>query len=335
MSEKKYIRLLNIVFLFFIESLNLMAQDSQFSQYYAAPLHLSPSFAGSTNGGRVVGIYRMQWPFIKIYNTTSFSVDLNMPLISSGIGLMAYNELAGTSNLQRTSIAGCYTYNFPVTKKISVRAGVIGSYNRVGFNFKKLTFGDEIYYELPETQEVIPIQNKGYFDAGASVMGLMRIYWLGVTLDHLLTPDESLTGYSSDIPVKLRVFGGGKIDLNGRIGRDNEKSIAYSFLYRAQGKFDQFDLGCYYMKVPLIIGLWYRGLPGIKNNPENSINHDALIFLIGYRRKHYGITYSYDISVSRLYLSGGAHEISFQYLFWQDRQVKKRDKRVIVPCPRF
>lgn len=38
------------------------AQGPQFSQFYAAPLTLSPSFAGSTHGSRMVMNYRNQWP---------------------------------------------------------------------------------------------------------------------------------------------------------------------------------------------------------------------------------------------------------------------------------
>lgn len=335
--SKIYIIQIKIVFFFFVVVLPLFcnAQDSQFSQYYAAPLHLSPAFAGSTNGGRAVGIYRLQWPFIKSYHTSALSVDYNFPLINSGVGLMAYNEIAGTSFLQRTVVAGNYAYGFSITKKLSMRAGIAGSYNRIGFNFNALTFGDQMYFDLEKTQEEVPVSGRGYFDAAASAMALTQKYWLGVSVFHLLTPNESFMSNTASVPIKALVFGGGKIDLNGRIGRDNEKSITYGFLYRAQDKFDQLDLGAYYMKIPLVLGVWYRGIPGIKTTPDNNINHDAFVFIIGYRRKYYGISYSYDLSISRLYLSGGAHEITLQYLFLQDRQVKKRDRRVVVPCPRF
>ena len=37
-------------------------QDPQFTQFYANPLYLAPSFAGATKQHRAAGSFRDQWP---------------------------------------------------------------------------------------------------------------------------------------------------------------------------------------------------------------------------------------------------------------------------------
>ena len=70
------------------------AQDQHFSQFYANPLYLSPSLAGSTDGSRLVLNYRNQWPAIsEAFSTviTSYSIHytklyevIDQPIASAG-----------------------------------------------------------------------------------------------------------------------------------------------------------------------------------------------------------------------------------------------------------
>jgi hypothetical protein len=57
--------------------------------------------------------------------------------------------------------------------------------------------------------------------------------------------------------------------------------------------------------------------------------------MVGYNFKGLAVGYSYDFVISSLTLkSGGAHEISINYLFGKEaKQPKKRGKR--LPCPGF
>ena len=53
----------------------LSAQIIQFSQYYAAPLFLAPSYAGVCNGSRISANYRNQWPEVGAFNTYAVAYD--------------------------------------------------------------------------------------------------------------------------------------------------------------------------------------------------------------------------------------------------------------------
>jgi len=318
----------------------LSAQDAQFSQYYAAPLHLSPSFSGAQGGGRIVLNHRIQWPIMSVpYNTFSLSADYNLINFNSGVGLLLVNELAGTPDLYRTKVGAQYAYNVGLNKQWNLRPAVELSYSFMGFmNSKDLVFGDQIFFNRPttETTEEPVVNSINYPDAGASVLAFSAKYWFGTTVSHLMRPNVSVFDNEDKLPMKYLVYGGGKVDLNGRLGRKNEESLFYSFLYRSQGKADQLDLGAYWYKLPLIVGIWYRGMPLFKNAPDNALNHDAITFIVGYRLQEIGVAYSYDATISRLVINtGGTHEVSAVFLFNQKQRRKKRAKRVIVPCPRF
>jgi hypothetical protein len=84
--------------------------------------------------------------------------------------------------------------------------------------------------------------------------------------------------------------------------------------YKNQGSFDQLDIGAEFYFEPLIIGLWYRGLPTKYNLP----NSESLIGLLGVEfDSGLDFGYSYDFSISKLgqRVSGGAHEVSVRYVF--------------------
>ena len=60
-----------------------LAQDPQFTQFYANPLYLNPAFAGSTRCPRVGLNYRNQWPSLnKAYITESASYDQHFDAIA-------------------------------------------------------------------------------------------------------------------------------------------------------------------------------------------------------------------------------------------------------------
>ncbi len=313
------------------------AQDPQFSQFYANPLYLAPSFAGLTEGSRLGANYRNQWPQLPgKFVTYTFSYDHWFDQYNSGAGILFMQDMAGSGNLRTTNIGVQYSYDFPINPEWQMRPGVHFFYTERAIDFDKLIFSDQISPDgqRPTTIEIPPLSRRGGVDFSTSAMVYSEDYWFGFAVDHLLRPNHSLYEFDGPdaenayIPIKYSVFGGTKFTRGGRTIRRLEESLQLAFLYRQQGPFNQLDLGMYWYRNPLVVGAWYRGLPGISSGGQ-----DAVIFLVGYKIDQFNIGYSFDFPVSRLLGStGGAHEISITYS-WTSIRIPRQPR--MVPCPEF
>ena len=309
-----------------------IAQDSQFSQFYASPLYLAPSFAGSTDGDRVSTNYRSQWPSIsKAFQTYSLSYDHYFPHLKSGVGLLLYREQAGSGNLSTTNIGLVYSYKFRFRSGWRVSPGLSFFYTQRSLDFNSLHFEDELRTDQTTgTSELQILDKKTDIDASFSVLAFNKNYWFGFSWDRILQPNRSLTGDIVQDPYKFSIYGGTKFKIFDRYNWSSGQSISPSFLFKMQDTYTQLDLGLYWYQMPLVIGIWYRGIPVFKDLRSN----DALAFLVGFKIDQISIGYSYDITISKLVgFTGGAHEISINYLFKQG--VTKRSKRKMIPCPNF
>jgi hypothetical protein len=87
----------------------------------------------------------------------------------------------------------------------------------------------------------------------------------------------------------------------------------------------------YYLKDPLIFGLWYRGIPFTTSQAG-----DAVIGLVGIKTNKLHIGYSYDFTISNLISStAGAHEITLVYEFSVIQGQSQKRKYRAIPCPEF
>ncbi|MEM8895922.1 MAG: PorP/SprF family type IX secretion system membrane protein, partial [Bacteroidota bacterium] len=88
-----------------------LAQDPQFSQYYAAPLYMNPALAGINQQGRAGVNYRQQWPSIPAsFETFSAYIDYNFEDYNSSGGLIVTNDREGLAGLNSTTIGLQYAY---------------------------------------------------------------------------------------------------------------------------------------------------------------------------------------------------------------------------------
>ena len=330
--KKQYLIILIPVLL--LKGLN--AQEVHFSQFFAAPLYLSPSLAGATEGSRVAFNFRDQWP--KIPNTfisTAFSFDHNFKNMKSGLGILIFADQAGDGDLGLMNSGLVYSYEINVTENFYIRPGLNFQYARTGVNIAKLYTIKNISQNGQTTGSASEkaydyIQ---YFDLTFSAIGYTKLYWGGITLDHLFKPDEALitSGSQSRLPIKLSIYGGGRLVMKENFHTKHEESITGVFLYRKQQSSTQLDIGLYWTRTPIVVGLYYRGLPFGKELKGS----DALVFLAGYKIEDLTIGYSYDYTISILAgASGGAHEISVVYVFNKTPRIKKK-KWSPVPCPEF
>ena len=131
----------------------------------------------------------------------------------------------------------------------------------------------------------------------------------------------------TQVPVKISLFGGVELVRKSRLLKPDEETMTLAYLFKKQGPFTQLDLGVYWYKNPLVLGLWYRGIP-----PFNSQRGDAFIILVRIQNKKFQYRLSYDVTISNLIGQAiGSHEISMSVKFALPRRTKKGE----VPCPEF
>ncbi len=323
-------------FLLFFISISASGQAPQFSQFYAAPLTLAPSFAGSTNGSRIVMNYRNQWPQIPgAFVTYAFSFDHYFHNYRSGVGLLLMRDQAGSGRLANTRGGLVYSYNFKIDHNWTIRPGLQFVYEDRTIDPSRLIFGDQLRLDGNHASSSITnieIDRTGYFDATSSVLIYSHNTWGGLTVDNMMTPNQSMTSNGEDrIPLKFALFGGYRFTYGSNYAQQIQESISIAALYKNQGKFNQFDLGVYWSRDPVSLGLLYRGIPIFNNHAAGIMNNDAFVLMGGLRTNDLRIGYSYDFTISRLINNtGGAHEISIIYQFNQGAPSKAHGR---IPCP--
>lgn len=316
------------LFLFGIFSLSkLSGQDPLFSQFYANPLYLGPSFAGAIDGSRIAGQYRNQWFDLGAkFVTYSLSYDHYISDFNSGIGVNFLSDVAGTSKLGTIQAGLHYSYNVKLFNVWRLRPGLSFSFIQYGI-YGNMRYMDEVLHgdQGFTSAPVQALEATRDIDAGTSLLIYTKGFWIGGTVDHLLKPNVSLHATNSVIPLKTTIYGGKDFHARGKLLKPSNDKLTFAFLYKQQDEVRQLDLGAYWYTHPFIFGAWYRGIPTISSH-----RGEAIAFIVGIKTESFNVGYSYDLTISNLLKhTKGSHEISFSYKFL----IQKRDKKGAVPCP--
>lgn len=310
-------------------------QDPQFTQFYAAPLYLSPSFAGATGHPRVIMNLRDQWSALPgDFITYALSIDNYIEKYNSGVGVLISRDQAGGGLVNTTNAGFSYNYNFNLTRKWKLTPGIQAYYYIKNINYNRLIFNDQISRDQispvsVEMERLVNIKPVQHLDFTSSILAYSDRYWAGFSFDHMVSLNKALVEEGGYLPVRLTINAGGKYYVSGKNRSGNEESVTGAFNFTYQGHFKYLDLGAYYTKSPMQFGIWYRGLPVFSDNP----NIGAITAQFGYRSNNFIIGYSYDYTLAALMTrTGGAHEISLTYEL--DSRTKKKRIRM-VPCPSF
>ena len=302
---------------------NALAQDPQFTQFYANPLYLNPAFAGTSRCPRFIMNYRNQWPGLTgTYVTYAASYDQQVDALGGGIGVSTFHDRAGEGTLNTTNASLMYSYDRPINRHFSVRAALQATFFQKSIDWNRLTFGgmiDARYGFIYQTNETPITNSKSGVDFSAGILGFSKKFYGGFAAHHLTEPDESLIpGGTAKLPRKYTAHAGAIIPLNRDI---EESSISPNILFMMQQNFVQVNMGIYVTKGSVVGGLWYR-------------NRDAFIILLGFTQGMFKIGYSYDVTISKLGVGNtlGSHELSLALQF--ACRPKKRKFRTIS-CPSF
>ncbi|GAB4376950.1 MAG: type IX secretion system membrane protein PorP/SprF [Salibacteraceae bacterium] len=332
----------NFISFFFLIGMagGAVCQEPQFSQYYSAPLYLNPGFAGNTIQGRAVMNYRNQWPAMPgQFVTYAASLDYNLEAYNSGVALSLEHDKAGSAALRYTNIGFHYSYTIRVSRNTAIKPGVYFSYTSRDVNQADLVFGDQIVFDNPVSSSLnrFSVEPVRYADLGTGGIIYQRNWWAGIAAHHINRPNQSLFEDQVRLPVLYTLHGGYNYVISQNARKKEISSITGVMHYKAQGKWDQLDIGAYYRFKLVTFGLYYRGLPLLKRNGYAHPNQDAIIGLLGLEYNDFSFGYSYDLNISRLISdSGGAHEISLIFEFASERKKRKRTRsRFLIPCAKF
>lgn len=308
------------------------SQDPQFTQFYANKLYLAPSFAGAIQMDRVSLSYRNQWPSLPgVFVSYTFAYDHFFSNFNSGVGFLVLRDVAGSGDLSTTNLGILYSYDIKINNWWHVRPGVHLLFTQTGLDFDKLIWNDQLSPGGTGSTSIEQptLTSKADIDFSTSVLAYSDKHWFGVTVDHLLRPKNSLYDTNEFVPLKVSVFGGTQIIRRGRLLSPIDETLSVAFLFRNQFGINQLDAGLYWFKEPLVLGMWYRGIPFINEETRG----DAVALLAGYKIDNFAVGYSYDFTISRLLAStGGSHEITLTYEF---KTTRKKQRRHMIPCPEF
>ena len=293
---------------------DVIAQDTQYSQFYAAPLYLNPALTGASELTRVGVNYRNQWPGLDYsFNSYSAYIDHYIFDYNSGVGLIFNGSQESLANLSTNEIGLSYAYRLQLSENNFFRIGGMVSFMQRDALFSDLVFGSQIDIingtigGITDELNGIPIDSRySFFDYSVGGMFYSKKIWLGVSAHHLSEPNTSFVeDQISKLPMKLSAQGGIKFDLGG--GPRNyfthayaERSVSFAFNYKQQDPFNQLDVGAQFYLEPLVLGIWYRGIPTKNNLP-----------------------------------SGGAHEISLTYSFLWGNAKSRNQRSRVIPCFKY
>lgn len=325
---------------------SVLAQDPQFSQYYAAPLFTNPAFAGAGDCYRAGFNARSQWAGLpRGFYTFSAYADLNYPDLRSGFGIMALHDNIGSAELSSNEISGFYSYLAPVHSQFNIRMGIQATLVSRSVDYSQMIFEDQFTGTTLSNNNtndpVVNFNNNGYFDLSSGIVFFGEdTYWLGSAMHHMTRPEQTFYLEESRLPIKYSVHGGYNFEFVKGFRKWDRKTflrIIPTFMYKKEVRFDQLDAGVYAIAEPFLLGVWYRGI--VFKEDEGFRNSDAVVVQAGININDISFIYSYDLTTSSLGQTNtyGSHEISLTYHFCLDwpRRKKTPRKNRKLPCPDF
>lgn len=296
----------------------------------------NPAFTGNVDLGRFALSYRNQWPGIPgKFVSYAASYEHYLSDLKSGLGVQFISDKAGSGGLTTQGVNLLYSYQIQLSRRVALMAGIKGGYYSRRYDFQKFTFADQIARDNAPESLVDDFREQATYPNFGQGLVLYHLekYWFGISFDHLNQPNIGFTDPDATLPIRTAIQGGWNFDVNQNFNGRARDRLTVAALYKAQAKWDQLDIGVYYKMEPLLLGLWYRGLP-LKKNQSSLPNYDAMMLMTGFRFDRITVAYSYDITISSLsWNTAGSHEISITLDY---PKPKRRRRRFFnIPCPKF
>jgi type IX secretion system PorP/SprF family membrane protein len=297
---KKLLLILSFLFLDYLSN----AQDHIYSQFYNAPQYLNPALNGQFNGDfRLNAIYRNQWSNIAGPLTYfTFATDISVPEFGGGFGVIVTKSSEGTAYLNKTNFSGIYSYSVDFGNTGNLSFGIQGGITNRKIDQNKLIYFDQlnndgIIFDGISSASPLEFNNKFFFDSGVGINLIVGNLMFGAAGNHLNKPNESFTGTSSPLPMRINGYASYKFILDYYDDEDSP-SLTPSVLYYSQAELKSISLGFQVKNKSVNIGLWYRG----DNKQRDAVVFSIILDLFN-KQDYYDkvrLGFSHDATSSRL-----------------------------------
>lgn len=308
--------------------LGLMAQDLQYSQFFANQLDLNPAFAGSQYYHRIIINYRNQWPEVgQPYVSYSFSYDRHVERFSSGFGVQVKQDRQARGALVTTTVMGIYSYLVKIRPDVGLRLAVGVAAVQNSADLSRLKFPDmvdPIFGAVNPHNTADDPTDLDKLSADFSTGFLLSVgkCTFGGSAQHLAQPSLAFS-VDAKLPMKYTFHAGAEIPIRHRGTRESRYSVNPLFMFQKQSSHNQMNYGGFINWSNLTGGAWFR------QNFDRPMN--AMIFMVGYDSQVFRLAYSFDWNMSKLSNVGdGAHELSLIFLLGERKKQFKE-----IPCPKF
>lgn len=302
-------------------SVPVNAQDVYFSQFFMNPTYLNPAYTGTMKVPRASLQYRNQWPAMgNAYINYFAAFDTYIPSISSGVGVLVFNDVQGGGLYSETSFKAMFSKEIRINRDWTMYGSITAGAKLNSLNYNRLVFADQLYAENSLISSETPPESNNRLvpDFGAGILIFNSEYFFGIAGDHLSEPDQSL--YSgSTYPLKRRFTAHFEYSFPWFRTGHLRKLIKFTpnFVLQSQGNYRSLTYGVYTNRKGLSLGLWNR-LTSEKNAD--------MIFMAGFIGEQLKTAISYDVNINGVGLrSHGSIELTISYL------LKAPGRRSIFP----
>lgn len=282
-------------------------QDAGFSMYYFNPVYVNPGYAGSREVFSGSMVNRSQWASMPGSPVTqSLSIHSAIPNSNVGLGFQFYNDHTGP--MKNTGIKLTYAYHLPVTDDSHLSFGLSGMTNNIRIKLNDVNVQDE--NDPAFTGETY---SNWVFDAGTGLYFYQPLFYLGISVNHLLQSKFGLEDTTEpDLAKFYRQYyltSGIVFHLNKSI--DFRPSLLFKYV-KAAPLVTEFT-GSFLIKKKVFLGAGFRtskrvNMPGTDNMLIAILELDFTRFL--------RLGYSYDFYLNRTgNYNSGTHEIMLGWDF--------------------
>ncbi len=321
---------LGVLALFFVilifHEAGVEGQDYHFTQYFAAPLLVNPSYTGTSGSDfRFANIYRNQWAKIGTpYETFSTSLDKRLVIMNHifGIGGALVHDQSSSFNLTADEILLSLSYSLLVNSN-QFSFGIQSGFVSRSYDPRGLTFGSqfdpsgEVFDpSLPNLENGLN-QKMNYIDINAGLSWRTMFNKItpsaGFSVNHINMPEERFSTSSSGKRLPM------KMTLNAQVNLPVNKKfdVTPSLLFNYTAGADELlagALGGYNVDNAGFPVKRLTAMSMVRVNPVKNI--DAFILGGGaeFLNFNLGISYDFNISpLSKVTNFNGAFEISLVY----------------------